>query len=605
MFRTSLGLSSHLSYQAPKFLQNLKMIQHTVFFKFPTIPTEIPLEMSKVIENFNNLPGIIAQLKPHGVGISGCENKESFLNLVSWPDKTEGYTHCLLVIASNDQALKQYLHSDAHLKEWMSTVKPYIKGICVFDNILDKSMIDAMQRLSLENEKEKESDKTKADHCIQPNGAAAAEEEPVTGTGNYSSLTDEEIVTLVRSGGLKDHQLEAKLGDCERAVSVRRKGFENTLQKPLGGLPYENYCYDQVLGANCEVVVGYVPLPCGMVGPLKLDGKDVFIPMATTEGCLVASTNRGAKAISKSGGATSVILKDGITRAPALLLPSAAEAARMKLWIDEPQNFKALQDAFQSTTNFGRLVSADATVAGRNIFVRFVCFAGDAMGMNMVSKGTLAAVAVLKEQFDGAQLISVSGNMCSDKKPAAVNWIEGRGKSVVCEALIKKEIVESVLKTTVKGMVEVGYRKNLVGSAMAGSVGGFNAHAANIVASVFLACGQDPAQVVESANCITLLEAIPCENGEGDDLHISVTMPSIEVGTVGGGTSLPAQAACLDIMNVRGAAKSELGQTPGDNAKRLGSIVASATLAGELSLLAALASNDLVKSHMQHNRKKA
>jgi hydroxymethylglutaryl-CoA reductase (NADPH) len=496
----------------------------------------------------------------------------------------------------------------------MSAVKPYIEGICVFDNVLDESMLESMQKLANDNKKTTSSsvDGAAAVDESAKGGLCAAEalpstSTPTTGTStgsDYASLTDEEIVALVRSGGLKDHQLEAKLGDCERAVAVRRTGFENVLNRPLNGLPYENYCYDQVLGANCEVVVGYVPLPCGMVGPLKLDGEDCFIPMATTEGCLVASTNRGAKAISKSGGASSVILKDGITRAPCLLLPSASEAAKMKLWIDEPENFQKLKDAFQSTTNFGRLVSADATVAGRNIFVRFVCFAGDAMGMNMVSKGTLAAVAALQEAFKEAQLVSVSGNMCSDKKPAAVNWIEGRGKSVICEALIKKDIVESVLKTTVSGMVEVGYRKNMVGSAMAGSVGGFNAHAANLVSSVFLACGQDPAQVVESANCITLLEAIPAADGNGDDLHISVTMPSIEVGTVGGGTSLPAQAACLDVMGVRGAARAE-GQKPGDNARRLGSIVAAATLAGELSLLAALASNDLVKSHMQHNRKKA
>jgi len=225
------------------------------------------------------------------------------------------------------------------------------------------------------------------------------------------------------------------------------------------------------------------------------------------------------------------------------------------------------------------------------------------MGMNMVSKGCLAAVALLQSVFPAARLVSISGNVCADKKPAAVNWIEGRGKSVVCEAVIPASVVKSTLKTSVAGMVDVAVRKNLVGSAVAGAMGGFNAHAANIVAAVFLACGQDPAQVVESANCITLVEALePSVEGGEPDLHVSVTMPSIEVGTVGGGTALPAQAACLDLIGCRGAARGE-GQAPGDHARMLGRVVAAATLAGELSLLAALASNDLVKSHMQHNRK--
>jgi hydroxymethylglutaryl-CoA reductase (NADPH) len=293
-----------------------------------------------------------------------------------------------------------------------------------------------------------------------------------------------------------------------------------------------------------------------------------------------------------------VLLKDGITRAPCLRLPSALRAAAVKAWLLNPDNYARVEDAFNSTTSYGRLESIDSTIAGRNIYLRFCCMAGDAMGMNMVSKGCLKAIEVLENEFPDIELIAISGNMCTDKKPSAINWILGRGKSVVVEAVIPEKIVHSVLKSTVHDMIEVNKQKNHVGSAMAGSIGGFNAHAANIVTAVFLATGQDPAQNVESSNCITILEYAD----DGKSLYISVTMPSIEVGTVGGGTHLPAQAACLDICGVRGASKG-LHSQPGDNARKLAQIVGASVLAGELSLLAALAANHLVRSHMQHNRK--
>nr|GMC97649.1 3-hydroxy-3-methylglutaryl-coenzyme A reductase-like [Ipomoea batatas] len=181
-----------------------------------------------------------------------------------------------------------------------------------------------------------------------------------------------------------------------------------------------------------------------------------------------------------------------------------------------------------------------------------------------------------------------------DHKPAAVNWIEGRGKSVVCEAIIKEEVVNKVLKTDVASLVELNMLKNLTGSAMAGALGGFNAHAANIVSAVYIATGQDPAQNIESSHCITMMEAV----NEGKDLHISVTMPSIEVGTVGGGTQLASQAACLNLLGVKGASN----KVPGANSRRLATVVAGAVLAGELSLMSAIAAGQLVKSHMKYNR---
>jgi hydroxymethylglutaryl-CoA reductase (NADPH) len=246
------------------------------------------------------------------------------------------------------------------------------------------------------------------------------------------------------------------------------------------------------------------------------------------------------------------------------------------------------------SSRFARLQGVQCAMAGRNLYMRFTCSTGDAMGMNMISKGVQNVLDFLQDDFPDMDVISISGNFCSDKKPAAVNWIEGRGKSVVCEAVIKEEVVKKVLKTDVQSLVELNMIKNLAGSAIAGALGGFNAHASNIVTAIFIATGQDPAQNVESSHCITMLESI----NDGKDLHISVTMPSIEVGTVGGGTQLASQSACLDLLGVKGANRD----SPGSNARLLATVVAGGVLAGELSLLSALAAGQLVKSHMKYNR---
>ena len=335
-------------------------------------------------------------------------------------------------------------------------------------------------------------------------------------------------------------------------------------------------------------------MPVGVVGPLLLDGASVRVPMATTEGALLASTNRGCRAITQSGGARSVILKNGMTRAPLLHLPSLAEAAALKAWLDIPENASKIANAFNSTTRFGRLESVGARVAGRNVYLRFASHCGDAMGMNMVTKGATAALAIITEAFPNARVLSLSGNYCSDKKPSAVNWIEGRGRSVACEVVLSAAVVKETLKTDIDSLIDINIKKNLVGSAMSGSLGGFNAHASNIVSAIFLATGNDIAQNVESSTCITLMER------DGDNLHMSVTMPSVEVGTIGGGTTLAAQAACLDLIGVAGAHAS----VPGAHADQLAKVVAGTVLAGELSLMSALASGHLLESHMRLNRRK-
>ncbi|EQC31078.1 hydroxymethylglutaryl-CoA reductase (NADPH) [Saprolegnia diclina VS20] len=394
------------------------------------------------------------------------------------------------------------------------------------------------------------------------------------------------------------HELEKKLGDMERAVHLRREYFKAQSALDFSNLPVQGYDYAKIYGSNCEVVVGYVPLPVGLAGPIQVNGENVYLPMATTEGCLIASTNRGCKVLSMGSGVQSVVLADGITRAPCVRFPRARDAAALKAYLDDAANWTDVAAAFNSTTRYGRLTSIKTIQSGRNCYVRIVCNAGNAMGMNMVSKGTLAVLGHLQERFPDMELVAISGNVCTDKKSAAINWIDGRGKSVVADAVVKADVVARVLHTTVDKLVDLNLQKNLVGSAMAGALGGFNAHAANILTAIFLATGQDPAQNVESSSCMTMLEKT-----KDGDLYISVTMPSIEVGTVGGGTHLGPQQACLGLM---GCAPHQANDdaTSEQGARRLACAIAAGVMAGELSLLAAISTNELVKSHMELNRKK-
>ncbi|KAF8624230.1 hypothetical protein AX15_005993 [Amanita polypyramis BW_CC] len=412
-------------------------------------------------------------------------------------------------------------------------------------------------------------------------------------------LNDEEVILLAQTGKIAPYALEKVLGpkQLERAVKIRRALISRaSLTKTLenSDVPFTNYEYSRVLGACCENVVGYIPIPLGIAGPLKVDGTMYPIPMATAEGTLVASTSRGCKALNAGGGVTTVLTQDAMTRGPAIDFPSISRAAEAKAWIASDEGYATIKEAFESTSRFAKLKGLKTAMAGRTLFVRFATATGDAMGMNMISKGTEKGLEVMTKRYPDMVVLALSGNYCTDKKPAAINWIEGRGKSVVAEAVIPGKVVQSVLKTTVEALCNVNIKKNLIGSAMAGSVGGFNAHAANILTAVFLAAGQDPAQNVESSNCMTLME--PTNNGQ--DLLMSVSMPSIEVGTVGGGTVLAPQGAILEMLGIKGPHPS----SPGENAQRLARIIAAAVMAGELSLLSALAAGHLVRAHLAHNR---
>ena len=351
-----------------------------------------------------------------------------------------------------------------------------------------------------------------------------AEREQMLKEKKAAYLTDEELIDLSLKGKIPGYAIEKTLENPEvmtrreafvRAVKVRRAVVSRTpaTKNVAAGLevsktPYKDYNYELVHGACCENVIGYLPLPLGVAGPIVIDGEQFFLPMATTEGVLVASTSRGCKAINAGGGAVTVVTGDGMTRGPCVAFPTLVRAGEAKVWLDSEEGQGQMREAFNSTSRFARLQSLKTAMAGTYLYIRFKTTTGDAMGMNMISKGVEKALSVMATDcgFDDMATITISGNYCTDKKPAAINWIDGRGKAVVAEAIIPGDVVRNVLKSDVDALVELNMSKNLIGSAMAGSIGGFNAHASNIVTAIFLATGQDPAQNVESSNCITIMK---------------------------------------------------------------------------------------------------
>lgn len=275
------------------------------------------------------------------------------------------------------------------------------------------------------------------------------------------SADDEKVLERLRSGALPQQTLESAVApDYERAVRLRREFLRERAIRAghscgrLDELPITGYPYEQVAGAHCENVIGFCTLPLGVAGPLLVDGRDYFVPLATTEGALVASTNRGCRAIALSAsdtyatvapwkGVRSFLLADGMTRAPVLRLPNAAAAFEARGWMLDEANWGTLKTVFESGSRHMQLDRVQVKQAGRLLYARFVARTGDAMGMNMVTRGTERAIAHLCSMFPDIEVVSLSGNMCSDKKPAAINWIEGRGKSVTCEAVIPAQVVRT------------------------------------------------------------------------------------------------------------------------------------------------------------------
>ena len=414
------------------------------------------------------------------------------------------------------------------------------------------------------------------------------------------------------------------------ACGARRAAVERGTGCALGGLARPGAAdAGAALGAElarahgvcCENVVGFVTLPVGVAGPLRVDGAAHYVPLATAEGALVASTARGAKAVSAAGGARTALAHRGqrMTRAPVVEMPDARAAARLCAWVASPAGQQAVADAVRASSRHARLRDVRAVQAGRLVWLRLALATGDAMGMNMATLAATRVLAMLAKRPEcaGLRAVSVSGNLCADKKPAAANALLGRGRHVVAEARLPRDVLARVLRCPdAHALARLCARKCWLGSGLAAAApGGMNAHAANIVAAVFAATGQDLAQVVESANCVTVMEAAP----DGSELVASCTMPSLELGTLGGGTRLGPQSTCLNLITTRipindrkdkkdkngeGDDEEEKDDYEGARGDLMARVLCSAVLAGELSLMASLVRGDLASSHLKLNRPK-
>lgn len=399
-------------------------------------------------------------------------------------------------------------------------------------------------------------------------------------------MTPKDIIDKLMNNEMRLYEIEKHVS-VKEAADIRRQFLEQYSGVELNNIGNYSLDIERASKRNIENPIGVLQLPMGVAGPLKVNGqhcnREVMVPLATSEGALVASINRGASTITASGGANARVISDVMTRAPAIKVDNASDALKIKEWFET--NFDKLKEIAESTTSHGKLLKIDPIIiVGNYVYPRFVYSTGDSMGMNMV---TIATEKILDEMTKetSAIHIALSGNLCVDKKPAAINIIEGRGKSVVADILIPEELVSKKLKTTAEGIVEVNTVKNLIGSAASGSMA-YNAHYANMVAAIFLATGQDAAHVVEGSLGITT-----AENRDGD-LYFSVNLPDLPIATVGGGTSLETANEGLNILGVAGSNK----------ALELAEIVASTVLAGELSLLAALSAGHLARAHQELGR---
>jgi hydroxymethylglutaryl-CoA reductase (NADPH) len=409
---------------------------------------------------------------------------------------------------------------------------------------------------------------------------------------SVAPLTREELVRSLVAGERRFHEIPKHLS-AEEAAEIRRQALEEMTSTPLSNIGHHSLDVQRASHRNCENFIGVAQIPMGVVGPLRVRGKhadgDVWVPLATTEAALVASTNRGCAALREAGGAVVRVEDVGMTRAPVFRTSGIVQTQAFLQWIQDHE--EEIRHLTEGTSSHLKLLEVRPYAFGTTVFLRFRFDTGDAMGMNMATIACDRAVNELIEPATGVPCIGLSGNYCADKKPAAINWHEGRGKRIYAEILLDAQILHHVLKTDARSLVEVQYRKNLLGSIAAGSMG-YNAHYANVCAAFFIATGQDPAHVVESSLGITCIES----RGP-DSVFASIFMPDVPLGAIGGGTALDTQREALAVLGV-----SPDPERRGDAVIKLAEILGAVVLAGELSLMAAFTSNDLARAHEKLGR---
>jgi hydroxymethylglutaryl-CoA reductase (NADPH) len=373
-----------------------------------------------------------------------------------------------------------------------------------------------------------------------------------------------------------------KNNDYTQDMATARRSFvENKSEQTLAHVA--NYSFDpKVTEGNIENFIGVAQVPIGLAGPLLVNGEhaqgEFYVPMATTEGTLVASYNRGMRLLHAAGGAKVTVVDDAMQRAPVFIFEDARKARDFGVWIEE--NFAQIKAAAESTTGTGKLRNIEQYAAGRMRYTRFNFTTGDAAGQNMVGKATYVACEWIKQQYPDIQRYMLSGAMDTDKKHSQLNTLHTRGKRVIAEVILPNQLIEQIMGVSTMSLYKARAITQ-VGNFMAGSVN-TGAHSANGITATFIATGQDVANVAESSAAVTYADI-----DEQGNYYLSITIPSLIVATYGGGTGLPTQQECLKLLGCDGKGK----------VRKLAEIIGATVLAGELSLMSAVLSGDWVSSH--------
>ena len=372
----------------------------------------------------------------------------------------------------------------------------------------------------------------------------------------------------------------------EKAIKARQKFIEEYTGKKLEHVA--QYSFDpETLSGNIESFTGVAQIPIGFAGPLKINGEhakgEFVIPLATTEGTLVASYNRGMKVLNLSGGVTCTVQNDCMQRAPVFVFDNAREARDFQKWVDD--HFREIATAAEETSRIAKLLYIDTFLSNRFAYLRFNYSTGDAAGQNMVGRATFAACSWILDHVTNVRKFYLESNLATDKKHSQINIMRTRGKRVTAEAVIKRDVLIDHMRTEPESL---NYHLNIsnIGAFLSGANNN-GAHSPNGITAMFIATGQDVANVSESCAGIAYSELTP----EGD-LYLSITIPSLIVATYGGGVGLATQKECLEMMDCFGK----------DRARKFAEIVAGVVLAGEISLGSAISSLDWVSSHEAYGR---
>ncbi|MFO1394060.1 MAG: hydroxymethylglutaryl-CoA reductase [Steroidobacteraceae bacterium] len=375
--------------------------------------------------------------------------------------------------------------------------------------------------------------------------------------------------------------------DHTREMATRRAEFVRS--KTGASLTHvQAYSIDPaVLPGNIENFVGVAQIPIGLAGPLRVNGEhaqgDFYVPMATTEGTLVASYSRGMRVLSECGGVTVTVAKRSMQRAPVFMFASAREARDFGEWLRA--NHAGVKAAAESTTRSGRLVEIEQYPLANMLYLRFDYTTGDAAGQNMTGKATRAACEWIRDTHPSHPKYMLSGSIDTDKKHSAINTLQTRGRRVVAEAVLRSDVLEKLMRVDTRTLFRARQVSN-AGSQLAGSA--YNGpHAANGIAAMFIACGQDVANVAESHAGITYAQLL--DNG---DYYWAITLPSLIVASYGGGTGLPTQRECLEMLDCYGQGRAD----------KFAEIVAATVLAGDVSLGCAVLADEWVTAHEQFGR---